>query len=80
MCQQQQPNINWSKNIMTLQQLLETTVISQDKDGNNVEVSPDFRVSVQKVINGGLHFIIHPSGHDGETLDFVVTGNTVEPL
>ena len=65
---------------MTLQQLLETTVTSQDKDGNEVEVSPDFRVAVQQVKDGGLHFIIHPDGHNGETLDFVVTGNELKPL
>lgn len=79
-CQQQQPNLNWSETTMTLQQLLETLVTTQDKDGNTVEVSPDFRVAVQQVKNGGLHFIIHPDGHNGETLDFVVRGNELEPL
>lgn len=79
-CQQQQPNLNWSESIMTLQQLLETTVSSEDKDGNKVEVSPEFRVAVQQVKDGGLHFIIHPYGHNGETLDFVVHGNELTPL
>jgi len=65
---------------MTLQQLLETTVASKDKDGNPVEISPDFRVAVQQVKNGGLHFIIHPDGHSGGTLDFVVRGNELKPL
>lgn len=60
---------------MTLQQLLETTVSSQDKNGNKVEVSPDFRVAVQQVKDSGLNFIIHPDGHSGETLGFVVIGN-----
>lgn len=65
---------------MTLQQLLETTVTSENKDGQPVEISPDFRVAVQQVKSGGLHFIIHPQGHNGETLDFIVRGNELEPL
>lgn len=65
---------------MTLQKLLETLVDGTDKDGNTVQYSPDFRVAVQQVKNGGLHFIIHPQGHNGETLDFIVRGNELEPL
>lgn len=65
---------------MTLQQLLETTVTSADKDDNPVEVSPQFLVSVQQVKDGGIHFIIHPFGFNGETLDFVVNGNELKPL
>ena len=79
-CQQQQPNLNWREEAMTLQQLLETTVTSENKEGSKVEVSPDFRVAVQQVKGGGIHFIIHPDGHAGETLDFVVTGNELKPL
>ena len=63
---------------MTLQQLLEITVTSKDKDNNDIEVSPDFRVAVQQDVDGGIHFIIHPYGHNGETLDFLVIGNELK--
>ena len=79
-CQQQQPNLKWSETTMTLQQLLATNVTSKDKDGNKIQVSPSFRVAVQGERDGGLHFILHPAGHSGETLDFVVRGNELEPL
>lgn len=63
---------------MTLEDLLSTTVPAKDKDGNNIEISPDFRVSVQgRPFDGGIHFFIHPFGHSGDTLDFIVTGNTL---
>jgi len=63
---------------MTLEDLLRTKVKVKDKDGNDVEISPDFRVAVQgEPYDGGVHFIIHPFGHSGETLDFVVIGNTI---
>ena len=63
---------------MTLEDLLSTTVPCKDKDGNDIEISPDFRVAIQgRPYDGGIHFIIHPFGHSGETLDFVVTGNTL---
>lgn len=65
---------------MTLQKLLETLVEGADKDGNPVQYSPDFRVAVQQVKDGGLHFIIHPQDHNGETLDFIVRGNELEPI
>lgn len=65
---------------MTLQQLLETTVVSKNKDGNEIQVSPDFRVAVQGERDGGVHIIVHPHGHNGETLDFVVSGNELKPL
>ena len=66
--------------MITLQQLLETTVTGQNKDGAVVKFSPDFRVAVQQVKDGGIHFLIHPDGHNGETLDFIVTGNELKPL
>lgn len=63
---------------MTLEELLSTTVPAKDKDGNDIEISPDFRIAIQGYpFDGGIHFIVHPFGHSGETLDFVVTGNTL---
>ncbi len=65
---------------MTLEQLLKTNTVSQDKDGNEIHITPDFRIAVQRERYGGLHFIVHPLGVDGETLDFVVHGNTLTRL
>lgn len=66
----------------TLEELLGTTI----PDAINpitcepIDVRPDFRVAVQGPRAGGLHFIIHPNGHDGETLDFVAVGDTLKRL
>ena len=38
-------------------------------------MSPEFRVSIQKVADDGVHFIIHAEGHDSDTMDFKVRGN-----
>jgi len=70
---------------VTLEDLLRMTVISQDKDGKAIEVSPEFRVSVQSLktaYNGvtGVHFLIHANGHNSDTLDFVVIGNDLNDL
>lgn len=45
-------------------------------------VTPPFRVAVQdvKAKPDGVHFMIHPNGYDGETLDFIVKGNELIPL
>lgn len=66
---------------MNLQELLKMKVKSQDHQGNEVEISPEFRVAVQSVYSdGSVHIIIHPNGHNGETLDFLVKGNTLHPV
>lgn len=66
-------------NMKTLQELLEIKVQSEGLNGP-VEITPDFRVAVQGVTeSGGIHIIIHPSGHNGDTLDFTVKGNTLIP-
>lgn len=41
---------------------------------------PDFRVAVQDKHEHGVRFIIHAQGHDSETLDFTVKGNTLTPV
>lgn len=63
-------------NKITLEQLLRMQVKAPRViPGSDTKYSPDFRVAVQEVTNDGVRIIIHPHGHDGETLDFVVTGN-----
>lgn len=69
--------------MITLQELLQTKIVTSDARAETNEpigFIPDFRVAVQKNIDGGTHFIIHPFGHSGETLDFVVEGNNITPL
>lgn len=61
------------------------TVESEDKDGNKIQITPQFRLSVQNLhwTNGGddaVHFIIHANGYNSETLDYVVYGDNVTEL
>lgn len=42
--------------------------------------SPEFRVSIQATHSDGVHFIIHALGHNSETLDFIVQGNSLVPV
>jgi hypothetical protein len=63
-----------------LEDLLMMKVKSKDKDGNVIEITPDFRVSVQSAGAAGVHIIIHPEGHNGDTLDFVVNANNLIPI
>jgi hypothetical protein len=63
----------------TLQELLKTKVDIGHKDKPK-KVIPPFRVAVQDVRPDGVHFIIHPNGYDGETLDFLVQDNTLIPI
>jgi len=61
---------------MTLQDLLKMKV----KISTTENCTPEFRVAVQQHRDdGSTHFIIHADGHNSETLDFLVTGNTLEP-
>lgn len=61
----------FNKGVATLEQLLRMQV----KYPNGNYGSPEFRVAVQGERDGGVHFIIHASGHDSETLDLVAVGN-----
>lgn len=68
-------------NNVTLERLLRMTVpIPEGTVGAPGQMPPDFRVAVQRVDEGGVHFVIHPNGHDGETLDFVASGNTLTQI
>lgn len=60
----------------TLEELLRMKVTINTTDGNTTpEFSPDFRVAVQNIHHDGVHIIVHPLGHNGETLDLFVRGN-----
>jgi len=62
-------------NEITLERLLRMQVESQ-----GVKVSPEFRLAVQRITDSEVTIIIHPNGHNGETLDYSVRGNTLTPL
>ena len=64
----------------TLEELLNTTVEARDKDKRPIKIIPEFRVAVQGTFLDGVKIIIHPIGYNGETLDFLVKGNTIEPV
>ena len=62
----------------TLQELLEMKVTIKNNEGDvSPEFSPDFRVAVQAIHEDGVHIIIHPMNHNGDTIDFLVRGNTL---
>lgn len=65
---------------MTLEDLLRTKVQDHFEHAGDVEFVPDFRVAVQGESEDGVHFIIHPDGYDGNTLDFIAKGNEVKPM
>lgn len=60
----------------TLEQLIQLKI----KSRNGTEFTPDFRISVQDKKESGTHIIVHPLGHAGDTLDFLVTGNKLTPF
>ena len=66
----------------TLEQILRTTYpvgpgcVGQEGS----PASPDFRVAIQAITDEGVHFIIHANGHDSETGDFIIKGNTLRRL
>lgn len=67
---------------MTLEQLLRMTVpvgpgcVAPE----GTPMSPDFRIAVQEITADGVRVIVHPMGHNGETLDLNVVGDTVQKL
>lgn len=65
---------------MNLQQLLSMKVPAKDKDDNDIEISPEFRVAVQSIMPNGVHIIIHADGHNSDTLDFIVMENDLLTL
>lgn len=64
----------------TLETLLQMTVPAKDKGGNDIRITPEFRVAVQHITESGCpRIIIHANGHNSDTLDFVVDGNELIP-
>jgi hypothetical protein len=61
---------------MTLEQLLKMKV----GEGKDEKPVVEFRVKVQNTFDRGVHFIIHPEGVDGETIDFMVSDNLLTDL
>lgn len=43
-------------------------------------MSPEFRVAVQQVMEDGVRIIVHASGYNSDTLDFIVRGNSLVPV
>lgn len=62
---------------MTLEDLLDMKVYAKNKDNEDIEITPEFRVAVQSFQGDGTHIIIHANGHDSDTLDFIVSGDTL---
>ena len=73
-----QENMRWT--MTRLEDLLRMTVPALDKDGIVIAMTPEFRVSVQKISDDGVHFIIHANGHNSDTLDYIVDGDQLRPL
>jgi len=71
---------------MTLENLLRMKVKSVNTVTlEEVEMSPEFRVSVQNdkaMLDGrpAVHIIIHAMGHNSDTLDFYVVGNKLQDI
>lgn len=66
---------------MTLEGLLRTKLETKNGGtGEPVSVPHSFVVGIQHEDEDGVHFIIHPLGHSGETLDFVVAGDELTQL
>jgi len=64
----------------TLETLLKMKIETKDFTGAKVEISPDFRIAVQSINENGVHIIVHPLNHNGDTLDLLVKGNTLSPI
>jgi len=65
----------------TLEDLLRTTYVDQNTLSKKaIEVTPDFRVAVQRITPSGVHFIIHAASYDSDTLDFVAVDDGLYKL
>lgn len=62
----------------TLEELLRMTVKVKTVNKLDLDMIPQFRVSVQEVTKKGVHFIIHADGYDSETLDFICKDNKLK--
>lgn len=67
---------------MNLEQLLRMTVPvpAGCVAPEGTPMSPEFRVAVQDITDDGVRVIVHASGHNSDTLDLLVRGNTLQQL
>lgn len=61
----------------TIEELLSMKVLSENHRQEPIQVSPEFRVAVQKITTEGVHIILHANGHDSDTLDLLVKDDKV---
>mgnify|MGYP001584900524 FL=1 len=40
-------------------------------------MSPEFRLSIQEITDDWVRFIVHANGHDSDTMDLIVRGNSI---
>jgi hypothetical protein len=67
--------------MMELEELLRMTVKGKNAvTQETVNYPPEFVIKVQDVRDAGVRVIVHADGHNSETLDYLVTGNTLKPL
>ena len=59
---------------------LEDLLRMQVEFPNGKSGAPDFRIAVQETGDQGVRVIIHPIGHNGQTLDRWVKGDAVTPV
>lgn len=67
-------------NQITLEELLRMKVPAKDMHGNDIQITPEFRVAVQGLSKEGVHFIIHANGHNSDTIDYMVNGDELKQL
>ena len=49
-------------------------------NNEDVMVTPEFRIAVQRTRDTGVQFIVHANGYDSNTLGFVLRGNKLYEL
>lgn len=65
---------------LTLEQLLRTKIKGQDSSMRPIEVTPEFRLSVQRISTNGVHFTVQAEGVNGAALDLVINDNNIKYL
>lgn len=66
---------------ITLEKLLRTKIKGVSPvSGEAIEFFPEYRVSVQKETEEGVHIIIHANSYNSATLDLLVSGDTIKNI
>lgn len=63
----------------TLEELLRMQV-SVAHSSSYINISPEFRIAVQRITEDGVRIIIHANGHDSDTCDFIVKNDELTAL